>query len=74
MPTSNDMRKVLDIQDKHIIFEENCVTFGERRKKKAKFIHCTLMTPLKSVISVELRIQTLLFIKMVLKRRVLPSP
>lgn len=42
MPTSNDMRKVLDIQDKHIIFEENCVTFGERRKKKAKFIHCTL--------------------------------
>lgn len=42
MPTSNDMQKVLDIQDKHIIFEENCVTFGERRKKKAKFIHCTL--------------------------------
>src|SRR5699024_7954410 len=36
------MRNVLDIQDKHIIFEENCVTFGERRKKKAKFIHCTL--------------------------------
>ena len=38
MPTSNDMRKVLDIQDKNIIFEDDCVEYGQFKGKKCKFI------------------------------------
>ncbi|WP_177206268.1 hypothetical protein [Marinilactibacillus piezotolerans] len=34
MPTSNDMQKVLDIQDKNMIFEDNCVSYGIHKQKK----------------------------------------
>lgn len=42
MPTSNDMKNMLDIQDENILFEENCVTYGTHRGKKCKEVHCTL--------------------------------
>lgn len=42
MPTSNDMQKVLDIQDKNIIFKDNCVTYGVFKGRRCKFIECTL--------------------------------
>ncbi|MFL2119520.1 hypothetical protein ACEN30_05335 [Marinilactibacillus psychrotolerans] len=42
MPTSNDMQNVLDIQDKNMIFEDNCVSYGIHKQKKCKFIDCTL--------------------------------
>ncbi|MFL2125348.1 ISL3 family transposase [Marinilactibacillus psychrotolerans] len=42
MPTSNDMQKVLDIQDKNMIFEDHCVSYDVHKQKKCKFIDCTL--------------------------------
>lgn len=42
MPTTDDMRKILDIQDKNIFFEDNCVKHGKRKGKKCKFIYARL--------------------------------
>ncbi|MGO1748440.1 ISL3 family transposase [Alkalibacterium gilvum] len=42
MPTTNDIRNILDIQDKHITFLDNCVTIGDFKGKSCKFIDCTL--------------------------------
>ena len=42
MPTSNDIRKVLDIQDKNIVFEDNCVELGHFKGKECKYIKGTL--------------------------------
>lgn len=42
MPTSNDMQKVLDIQDKNLIFKDDCVTYGVLKGRKVKYIDCTL--------------------------------
>lgn len=42
MSTSNNMRNVLDIQDKHLTFSDDCVTKGDFKGKKCKFIDCTL--------------------------------
>ncbi|API90227.1 ISL3 family transposase [Marinilactibacillus sp. 15R] len=36
------MQNVLDIQDKNMIFEDNCVSYGIHKQKKCKFIDCTL--------------------------------
>lgn len=36
------MRNVLDIQDKHFTFSDDCVTKGDFKGKKCKFIDCTL--------------------------------
>lgn len=48
MPTSNDMQKMLDIQDENILFKDNCVTYGTHKGKKCKEIHCKLTyTPQK---------------------------
>lgn len=38
MPTSNDMRKILDIQDKNIVFEDNCVEYTRFKGRKCKMI------------------------------------
>lgn len=42
MPTTDDMRKVLDIQDKHISFDDHCVEYGTWKEKTCKSIHGTL--------------------------------
>lgn len=42
LPTSNDMRKLLDIQDGNIIFKDSCVEYGKFKGKKCKFIKGTL--------------------------------
>ncbi|GEK88159.1 hypothetical protein APU01nite_01980 [Alkalibacterium putridalgicola] len=42
MPTTNDMRNILDIQDKHLTFFGNCVTKGDFKGRKCNFIDCTL--------------------------------
>lgn len=42
MSISNDIKNLLDIQDKHITFEENCVTKGEHKGVQCKFIDATL--------------------------------
>lgn len=42
LPTSNDMRKLLDIQDGNIIFNDSCVKYGKYKGKKCKFIEGTL--------------------------------
>lgn len=36
------MRNILDIQDNHLTFFDNCVTYGDFKGKKCKFIDCTL--------------------------------
>lgn len=38
LPTSNDMLKVLDIQDGNIQFKDNCVNYGLYKGKRCKFI------------------------------------
>lgn len=42
MPTSNDMRNVLDIQDENVLFKDQCVEYGHFKGKKCKFIKGTL--------------------------------
>jgi len=42
LPTSNDIRNILDIQDKNILFEDNCVDYNQYKGKKCKFIKGTL--------------------------------
>ncbi|WP_208560574.1 transposase family protein, partial [Marinilactibacillus kalidii] len=42
MLTSNDMQKVLDIQDKNLLFEEDCVSYALFKNHYCKFIYCTL--------------------------------
>jgi len=41
---NNNIRNLLDIQDKNIIFQDNCVTYEELKGKKCKFIEGTLTT------------------------------
>ncbi|MEG0496525.1 MAG: transposase family protein [Carnobacterium sp.] len=38
LPTSNDMLKVLDIQDGNIEFKDNCVNYNLYKGKRCKFI------------------------------------
>ncbi|WP_085560315.1 hypothetical protein [Carnobacterium iners] len=38
MPTSNDMLKILDIQDGNIEFKDNCVYYDQYKGKRSKFI------------------------------------
>lgn len=42
MPKLNDIHILLDIQDKNLIFEENCVTKGLYKTKPCKYVHGTL--------------------------------
>ena len=42
MPTSNDMRKILDIQDGNIIFNDNCIENGLFKGNKCKYIKAHL--------------------------------
>nr|WP_246570199.1 ISL3 family transposase [Lentibacillus saliphilus] len=42
MSISNDIRNLLDIQDKNIYVNENAVTYGEHKGKTCKFIKATL--------------------------------
>lgn len=39
---SHDIRKLLDIQDKNIIFEENCVHFEKHKGQTCKFVQADL--------------------------------
>jgi len=39
---SNDIRKLFDIQDSNIIFEENCVLEGQFKGKTCKYVDAKL--------------------------------
>ena len=42
MPTTDDMRNVLDIQDQHIWFDDGCVEYREWNGQTCKWIHAKL--------------------------------